>query len=256
MGEIVITYEKLFELLRLEKQREDLQRMDPDFYAHTLAYINQKKEVFDQSVDSSNIFVASDRERNRLLLENIKRILKELYDRREKKVIDIAINESRTGAKLINTQTMLITEKELYDSLVTQLTLKRKDVLWRLLNGMIPIGVNPNPTPRTENSAQEEPLDDQKTPFEQINDITISNHLEKAQNDPYFDENQPQHLKTGHNQEETGHNIQIIAAVDQIVGPDLQIYGPYAKDTITKLPVELAQALIKTGKAKPVEGYS
>jgi DNA replication initiation complex subunit (GINS family) len=254
MSEVVITYEKLFEILRLEKQREELQPLDKQFYAHVLHYINQKKEVFDQAVDESNIFVGGEREKNRILLENIKRILKELYDRREKKIIDMAINESRTGAKLANTENMLDSEKELYESITTQLALKRKEVLWRLLNGMLPIGtqeLSEEQKQRSEtrkNTEDEELLEETTTSSQESN--TTSQEPEINEKTTPF---KPQDLKTDAILDEEGLRIQLLEEVDQIVGPDLQIYGPFEKNTVTAVPKELANALIKTGKAKRAE---
>lgn len=255
MSQVVITYEKLFEIARLEKQRAELQKLDENFFGHVLQYINQKKEVFDKSVDESNIFVGGEREKNRILLENVKRILKDLYDRREKKILEMSINESRTGSNLDITKHMLPAEVELYNTVTTQLSLKRKDTLWRLLNGMIPIGSQE--IHNVPSNSPETPQNDEEGTDEQIDDNIEQSLVPKT---PKFEEHrapkttfEPQALKTDENPVESGLKIQLLEEVDQIVGPDLQIYGPYQKDAITAVPNELANALIKTGKAKRAE---
>ena len=45
--EVNITYETLFELLKREKDTNDLQKLDADFFNKFVDYINEKKKMLD-----------------------------------------------------------------------------------------------------------------------------------------------------------------------------------------------------------------
>ena len=134
MGEVNITYELLFDLLRRERSRDDLQPLDPSFYDDVLAYLWEKKSFLDQSASSDGVFSSSDFEAARIQFQNIKRLLKELYDRREKKIINLAITKTRTGSLLVDTSNMLPSEKEFFDAVCDLLSRYRKELLDSLLS--------------------------------------------------------------------------------------------------------------------------
>ena len=46
--EINITYETLYEILKREKDMADLQKIDPDFFAHFVDYLNEKERMLDK----------------------------------------------------------------------------------------------------------------------------------------------------------------------------------------------------------------
>src|SRR3989338_39027 len=85
--EINITYETLFEILRREKQKEELQKLSETFFDDVVSYFKEKEETTETSHEAGNMFAHSEKEKNMQQLENIKRILKELYDKREKKIM-------------------------------------------------------------------------------------------------------------------------------------------------------------------------
>ena len=45
MPEVIITYETLYELLRKEKIRTELQNLDPEFFKHVVTYLNDKEAI-------------------------------------------------------------------------------------------------------------------------------------------------------------------------------------------------------------------
>jgi DNA replication initiation complex subunit (GINS family) len=45
MTEITITYETLYEVLRREKNKTELQELDPLFHTKLVKYIKEKKEI-------------------------------------------------------------------------------------------------------------------------------------------------------------------------------------------------------------------
>ena len=84
MVDIRINYETLFDLLRREKNREELQPLDKDFYEQVLAYLKEKKDSLSKKDDE--LFASAEKEKLKIQFQNIRRIIKELYEKREKKV--------------------------------------------------------------------------------------------------------------------------------------------------------------------------
>ncbi|MFH0978425.1 MAG: hypothetical protein V1837_03930 [Candidatus Woesearchaeota archaeon] len=126
--EITITYETLFELRRLEKNREELQTLSSTFLDDLAKYINEKQIVLSQG----GMFV-SDRDKN--LLEQVKGLTRQLYELRERKIISLAVNKSRTGSSIIDTSALLKHEKEFFDQMVGLLDKSRETILKPLLEG-------------------------------------------------------------------------------------------------------------------------
>ena len=62
MGDIVITYETLFEMFRREKNRGELQELEADFYGNVVEYLKQKQEILTNSSDS-NLFAEEEKVR-------------------------------------------------------------------------------------------------------------------------------------------------------------------------------------------------
>jgi len=130
--EINITYETLFELLRREKNREELQELDGGFFEDVKDYLKEKKAMIK---DDNELFSADNSENIKKQIENAKKIIKELYEKREKKIADLAIYKSRTRSDLVDSSRFLEKEKQLFDMLVELFTKYRKDVLISILNG-------------------------------------------------------------------------------------------------------------------------
>src|SRR3990167_4721377 len=136
MQEVVITYETLFELLKRERERVDLQKIEPEFFSNTISYIKDKKKIIEAKSDSP--FAIEERKKTERQLENIYKILKELYERREKKIISIALDKSRTKSNLIDTTALLKEEKAVFDALTSLLDTYREAILYSLLNERMP----------------------------------------------------------------------------------------------------------------------
>ncbi len=139
MDQLKITLEVLYDLLRNEKKREDLQKLDSTFYADVVLYLREKKAILDKQDTSEEHFGVVEREKLQGELRSIKRIIREMYEKREKKIIEIALNRSKTGSEIIDTSSMLIEEKLYYDRLLVLLDSQRRGVMHSLLRAEIPI---------------------------------------------------------------------------------------------------------------------
>ncbi|HLC61106.1 MAG TPA: hypothetical protein VJJ52_06795 [Candidatus Nanoarchaeia archaeon] len=135
--EVVITYETLFELLKRERERTDLQKLEPAFFSDTINYIKDKKKILEAKSEDS-VFAPEERKKTERQLENIYKIVKELYERREKKIISLATDKSRTRSNLIDASGLLKEEKVFFDALTSMLDNYREAILFAVLNEKLP----------------------------------------------------------------------------------------------------------------------
>lgn len=134
--EVIITYETLFDLLKREKERPDLQKLEPTFFNDTINYIKDKKKILNAKSESP--FAQEEIKKTERQLENIYKIIKELYEKREKKIISLALDKSRTKSNLIDTTAVLKEEKVFFDTLTALLDTYREAILFSILNEKIP----------------------------------------------------------------------------------------------------------------------
>ncbi|MBI4152028.1 DNA replication complex GINS family protein [Candidatus Woesearchaeota archaeon] len=216
MDTIRITLETLYDILRNEKKREDLQKLEDTFFIDVLGYLREKKALLDTQARSTDLFALGEREKVEYELRSIRRILKEIYEKREKKIIDIALNRSRTGSDIIDTGAMLREEKELYNEILQNMDLFRKGILLRLLNGELPSLLS-------------------KAPFQVESQPVIAPASTKLE--------LPEQDRT---------KIRFIRPTPSFVWKDMKKYGPYDSGEETEMYPEVADLLVRKGRAEKV----
>src|SRR3989344_7545239 len=120
MGDVIITYETLYELLMREKSRADIQKLDKEFFNDVIKYIKDKTDILESQKSKENVFAAKEIERTTKQMESISRILKELYEKRETKLIELALLNSRDNG-VVDISLLLPEEVRFYESLKDQL---------------------------------------------------------------------------------------------------------------------------------------
>lgn len=128
--EIRISYETLYESLRNEKQKDEIIPLPKNFSYLITEYIEEKKNIIKSPDINEN-----EREKTRVQLKNIKRIIKELFDRREKKIIILAMNLSRNDDILYDKNSFLDKELDYLKSLKELLTRYRQDFILKVSSG-------------------------------------------------------------------------------------------------------------------------
>ena len=94
--ETIITYETLYDLLRNETYKPELQKLDPEFYKTSIQYLKEKKGILESQEKKESIFSDTETEKTSQQVKSILRIIKELYEKREAKIIQLALVSSRT----------------------------------------------------------------------------------------------------------------------------------------------------------------
>lgn len=131
---VAITYETLFELLRREKNRGELQELDPAFYRNVINYLIQKRLLLDKPLESGSVFGVEEKMKTEKQLLNIHRLVRELYERREKKIVDMALNKSRYPSFSIDESSLLVEEIPFFGEIKSTFDSYRTDVLSRVLD--------------------------------------------------------------------------------------------------------------------------
>jgi len=230
MVEIKITYETLFDLLRREKNREELQQLDPDFYEQVLAYLKEKEGLLARKEDTS--YFSNEREKLKIQFQNIRRLVKELYERREKKIINISLVKARTGSDVIDTSAMLACESEFFRDLVSLFSKYRSDILTNIINLKEFNGAHMHDSFATKMSAKS----GEETSYDAP---------------PMSDEDGPEaHFKTESASLAASKKIKILENLPKFMGLRGEVLGPYEKDMVVELDHAIAEILVKKGRAQ------
>jgi len=191
MTDSIITYETLYEFLRREKTRPELQLLPDSFFQDVINYLKEKNLILNSKKDESSIFAKMELQNTQTQLNNIIRILKELYEKRESKILQLAIISSRTNSESKNVD-MLKEERILYYLIKERLDLSRQGILDNLLNCQYPSLIKKTKDIKIDNQAKntQETLrimhpvpkfigPDQQSygPFEEENIINISSFI-------------------------------------------------------------------------------
>ncbi|HLF54936.1 MAG TPA: hypothetical protein VI612_04400 [Candidatus Nanoarchaeia archaeon] len=158
--EVVLTYETLYETLRREKSREELQQLDEGFFRNVLTYLREKQQAYDDNLTKNDIFSQSERDKLHIQLSNIRKILRDVYDIRERKIINMSVNKSRTNSNIIDTANLLVQEQAIFQSLTAVMSQHRSGILHRILEMREP-DVLPMilPVPEVKNEEIPSPLE-------------------------------------------------------------------------------------------------
>ncbi|MBI2652185.1 DNA replication complex GINS family protein [Candidatus Woesearchaeota archaeon] len=231
--EVVITYETLFEVLQREKERADLQKLEPTFFSDTINYIKDKKKIIEAKSDST--FALDEKKKTERQLENIYKILKEIYERRERKIINMALDKSRTKSNLIDTTALLKEERVVFDALTNLLDTYRDAILYSVLNEKMPF-MQPNASD----------LNASMRAFSHAGQSELA-HKSLEDKKPKED------FKTALELKKSTKLVRFIYSVARFVGPELEEYGPFEEEDIANLPAEIADVLISKEKAEEIK---
>jgi len=132
--EIRMTFQVLFEIVRNERTREELQELAESYFDDVAEYLSQKYEIL-LSKHADDVFSLPEKEKTQKELINIRRVVKEIYERRQKKVMRIAMDKVKAPASIVDISRFLKEEKELFDKVTSLLEEHRENVLELMLEG-------------------------------------------------------------------------------------------------------------------------
>ncbi|MBU3942222.1 MAG: hypothetical protein KKF74_04895 [Nanoarchaeota archaeon] len=226
--EINITYETLFDLLRREKNRAELQKLSDTFFEDVDIYIKEKHAILKDQQMKIGMSAIAEKEKTSKQIENINNMLKGLLERRQQKIIDMAIVKSRTLSDTTDYSALLKEEQEMFNELVELLNRSKKKLLLHLITK--PEFIEPK---YEENESKE------------------LETTEEAGSISKTEETKPK-IKEAEETEKT-RLIRFIYSVPKFLGHHLDVYGPFEEDDTANLPEEIADILIKKGRAEEIK---
>lgn len=244
--EVALTYETLYELMRREKGREELQQLDPKFFSQLVGYLRDKETTYGDAGHKNDLFSISERDRLHLEMQNIRRLVKELYERREKKILEMALNRSRTNANIVDTTNLLTEERAFFDQVVSVLDLFRNNVLGSILqvrepqlaSHLLSSFTPPVPAPTFPSTA---------TPGSIV--AEQSSLSGQSNPSPSTIVGEQSTLVSGSQSPSAVKQVRFLQEVPQVVGPEMEPYGPYSPNDTAELPSEIAEIWIEQGMA-------
>ena len=214
----VLTYDKLFDYLREERNSVQLQKLPSSYYSDVINYLKNKEGSIDSLRSSGSLTV----DNSVIQLNNAKKIIQNIYERREKKILLLALNKSRTQSSLIDTSGLLPEEKIFFKQICVLLDHFRGEILNKILNKDLPN------------------VDNEKDAIEPEIHESVS-ESEASSNDSLDSE------------ASSLVSIKFSQYVDKFVGSDLDILGPFNEGDIERLPSEVADVMISKGFAEKIE---
>ncbi len=253
MENIKITLETLYDILRNEQKKEDLQKLDVSFFFDVAGYLREKMALLEAKRGGENISAAGEKEKLEYELRSIRRILKGLYEKREKKVIDIALNRSKTGSDIIDTSAMLREEKEFYNLVLNSLDHYRRGVLLNLFRGELP---SVDGQLQRAELALEQRKEQIKAELQRAQEEQNNQEQEYQEQDDQEPDRQkrgpPDPIKPNIEPNHPLARIKFIHPTPSFVWKDLKVYGPFDHGEETEIFPEVAELLVRKGRAEKI----
>ncbi len=234
MGEesSAITFEAIYDMVRKEKVNDEIQKLPPAVYSLLVRYLKTKIEVYKTARE--NNMKLSELEKIKAQLATARKLIKELYERRERKVAQLAINKSRVQG--VDEAGLLGEEKRLLDGLTAVLDKSRKEVLLNLVNARLPC---PEDSQNTSSGAA---TDEKKEEVKEASKVEKMVGMGETPAEQQKQDEEPMNL----------HKVKVkfTEEVPRFVGPSLEIYGPFKPGDIAELPKIIVDILIKKEAAE------
>lgn len=209
--EINITYETLFEILKREKDTADLQKLDSSFFDDFVDYLNEKKKLLEKE---DSLFSYDEKKKVEKQIDNARRIIKDIYERREKKIMGIALIKSRTKSDVMDKSAFLEHEKKIFNEIVRVMDLFRKGIIHNVILGKRP----------SELKAENKDIGRDGSAGKDAGQGSSATKL-----------------------------VRFLHSVPKFVGKELEEYGPFEEEDIANLPSEIADLLIGKERVEEIK---
>ena len=217
MAEEAITFDLIRKIQREEQKQPKLTKLPDNFYTSVAEYVANKKKLAETKEDKKSA----------LEIKSIEMLVEDIFNRRERKIINTAINSARTG---IPPENMIDEEMAFYNGLLSFIKTRRNDILKDMFKVTL--------------FEEEEPkqIDEEK----EVKAVEKSE--EKATEVAAILSSTPVLTTTaGISAKDMASLIVFKEDVPSFVGSDLKLYGPFKKGDIAKVPDENTKILIDRG---------
>jgi len=115
-----INYKTLRRIQQAEQTAPGVTKIDTNFYREVATYVKNLEHSIENEKNPQKLKLFSDE------ISNTKKIISNIYELREKKIVHTALSTVRSGTP--DLKNLLEVEKKLFDALVEQITLSRKEI--------------------------------------------------------------------------------------------------------------------------------
>lgn len=257
--ELIVTFDTLFEILRNEKTKDDLQKLPESYFLDVVDYLSEKQKSLTLENAQQGLFESEEKEKKIHQISNIKKILKEIYERRENKIFNMALNKSRFFDSIIDTSALLALEKVFYEMLIGILDSHRDSILKRILNCKGPQSAETQIIQTLEKSDPD--LQDNDEIFKNAKELISKENQKEGLKESTMDDDTLNNslsndiIETANKKDEQQSKsmlIRFLVPVPQFIGADMQEYGPYEEEDVSKLPKDIADVLVNKERAEEI----
>ncbi len=242
----LITYDTIRKAHRAEKQEIALQKLPESFFLAVRGWLDHK-----QSTQKGTASL--------LEIENAKRLLDDLLNRREKKLVIAALHTIRGDVPPTN---MTLDEEKFFDNLVNMLRKTRQDLREQLFgyDSIIEEKLESARSAMEGMKTSDESMilsNDKKGEDLKSDSVEMENDAEDnnaanatAEGERVVggaDEKIVPEIKTG-----SITRLKLIADMPSFVDAEMKAYGPFKSGTVTELPNEMAQILLARKVAEAI----
>jgi DNA replication factor GINS len=118
MPEETITFELIRKIQREEERTPKLTKLPQNFYQNVNSYLDQKRKLGEKD------------RKNALELKNVERLIEDIFNRRERKILNLCLISARTE---IPPENLTEEEKVFFDDIVSLVKERRENILKKLL---------------------------------------------------------------------------------------------------------------------------
>jgi len=223
MDDEEITYKTLRRIQQAEKNSPQITQINKEFYDDVTVFLNQlEKRLVDEKKPQKQMLLAEES-------QNIEKIIRNIYEHREKKIMLAAISKARGGNPGI--KHLLPEEKMFFDELYHNIVLFRKKIF----------------TNQSKEIETDKKATSQSKPNGSVSKKeTIAEKNTEKQNDP---------IQTTKNEKPQKDNtnpiLRILENIPSFVGTNNQTYTLYKGDVIS-MPPDMAKMLLNKKAAKKI----
>ncbi len=224
----IITYDTIRNVHRTEKSQIALQKLPDNFFLLAKTWLEQKQAIARKDTLAL------------LEIENAKRLLEDIVNIRERKIVIAALHTVRGG---LPPENMTQQEEKFFDELVDIFKKFKQNIREQIVGFDAVVEDKINSVKEILKSASaEKALETKEIKHETEGRTAAENQAVQAgEKVKYTDEKTEESVR-----------IKIISELPKFIGSDLKDYGPYRTGDSTELPQQLAQILISRGVAEKI----
>ena len=224
MPEEIITFDLIRKIQREEQRLPKLTKLPENFYVNVATYVTQKKKLIASKEDK----------RSSLEIKSIEMLIEDIFNRRERKIINTALNSARTG---IPPENLIDEERAFYDGVLAFIKGRRDSILKNILEEPA-MEVVPVISPSKEKESELESKLEVKLEMRERQIAKETAEILSAVK-PIV----PASLGAT-----LGVSLIVFKEdVPSFVGSDMRPYGPFKKGDIAKVPDENTKVLLERG---------